>query len=261
MSQHVLITGSRGNIGEKLAAHLSPLGYRLTLVDRLGGDGVLAADLSEYGGWADTFDGVDTVVHLAAIAPPSATWAEAQSANIASTFNVVRAARTHGVQSIVFASTNHVMGGYRFLDGPVTTELPPAPLHPYGISKLFGEEMGRNFVKETGRTFIAMRIGYWQRGENIPGPHMASGSWGQQMWLSNRDGVNGMERAIAAKDAGFAIINHVSNNPGMRWEIESARRLIGYVPQDGHATEVNGAVREMDATEREMWKPHPYWLR
>jgi hypothetical protein len=62
---------------------------------------------------------------------------------------------------------------------------------------------------------------------------MGIGLWGQQMWLSNRDFVQGVRAAILAPDVSFAILNLVSNNPGMRWDMTEAQRILGFSPQDG----------------------------
>jgi len=90
------------------------------------------------------------------------------------------------------------------------------------------ERAGRDWVERTGRSFIAFRIGYCQHAPgNIPGPHMDHGVWGQQMWRVT-DLCQGMERAVMAHDVRFAILNLMSDNPGMRWDIEATRRVIGY---------------------------------
>jgi NAD+ dependent glucose-6-phosphate dehydrogenase len=58
-------------------------------------------------------------------------------------------------------------------------------------------------------------------------------AWLRQMWLSNRDCCQLLERCIAADPAiGFAVVNGMSANAGMRWDIEYTRRLLGYEPQD-----------------------------
>ena len=54
------------------------------------------------------------------------------------------------------------------------------------------------------------------------------------MWLSDRDLCDGFEKAVAAPAAlRFAILNLMSENPGMRWDIETTKRAIGYAPRDG----------------------------
>jgi uronate dehydrogenase len=155
--------------------------------------------------------------------------------NIMGTQHVLRAARESRVRRVIYASSVQVMMGYRFRPEPVlTTDIPPAPLSPYALSKLFGEYLGRAFAEETGISFIAFRIGYFQRGDNVPGPHMGIGTWGQAMWISNRDMGHAMERAIEAEGVPFAVLNLESDNPGMRWDIDHTRKTIGYAPVDGH---------------------------
>jgi hypothetical protein len=111
----------------------------------------------------------------------------------------------------------------------------PYPINPYGVSKLVGERMGHSAHARRGLSVICFRIGYLQRGDNLPGPHMGWGGWGQAMWLSNRDLCQAMERAVLTDGIGFAVLNLMSDNPGMRWDIETTKRMIGYAPQDGAA--------------------------
>jgi uronate dehydrogenase len=229
----LVLTGTRGNLGGKLAAALRPT-YALRCLDLLGGEDCTTADLSTYNdSWARHFEGVQTVLHFAGEPRPTAPWALVHRANIVATANVLRASRMHGVRRVIFASTNQVMAGYRFADGIVTTDMPPTPLNPYAVSKLFCEEAGRAFSSETGISFIAFRIGNIQPGENVPRPGMGIGLWGQQMWLSNRDFVEGIQAAIVAPDVPFAILNLVSNNPGMRWDLTETHRALGFSPKDG----------------------------
>jgi NAD+ dependent glucose-6-phosphate dehydrogenase len=89
---------------------------------------------------------------------------------------------------------------------------------------------------------ICFRIGYPQRGENRPGAHMGWGGWGQAMWLSNRDLCQAMERAVLTERVGFAVLNLMSDNPGMRRDIETTKRVIGYAPLDGVAPDLTEAV-------------------
>lgn len=234
----ILITGATGNLGRKLSAHLKAIGWTLKLLDRdsQGDKSVVAADLAEWNDdWATVFEGVDAVVHLAGNPSPKASWASIQRLNIDLTQNVYEAASRAGVARFVFASSNWVLAGYRDTDGPLTAELDPAPVNAYGASKLFGERMGRSYHERWGMSVICLRIGFCQRGENRPGPQMEMGLWGQAMWLSDRDFCHGVERAVLASDIGFTVVNLMSDNPGMRWDISKTRRLLGYAPQDGAA--------------------------
>jgi uronate dehydrogenase len=81
---------------------------------------------------------------------------------------------------------------------------------------------------------IALRIGWVRPCSNrvgdLPVDHEP---WFRLMWLSTRDLCQLVERCIEA-DAGlrFAVLNGVSANTGTPWDLEAARRLVGYEPVD-----------------------------
>lgn len=247
----VLITGAGGNIGSKLRAHFSTLGWRLRLLDLAACDDpeIHPADLAVWDeSWVAQFRDVDTVVHLAGNPSPRASWQQVERLNIDLTQNVYEAAARGGVRRLVFASSNWVMAGYRPAEGPIGTTAPPWPVNPYGASKLFGERLGRSYHERWGLGVVCLRIGYCQRGANLPGPEMGMGRWGQAMWLSDRDLCHGVERAVLADGVGFAVLNLMSDNPGMRWDISETRRLIGYRPRDGATPVLTAALAETEAT-------------
>jgi NAD+ dependent glucose-6-phosphate dehydrogenase len=120
----------------------------------------------------------------------------------------------------------------------------PAPINPYGASKLFGERVGKIFAERYGVSFIAFRIGVCQRAnDNRHGPWIPFGHWGQQMWVSDRDLCRAFEHAIDDERIGFGVYNLVSNNPSMRWEIDTLRDELGFVPKDGEPMRASFAHR------------------
>lgn len=250
MSRTVVITGAAGSIGRKLSAHMAGLGWTLRRLDIAAADGVASADLLEAdGAWPAMLAGADAVIHLAAHPWPPNSWTEARE-NMDMTANVLRAARERGAQRVVFASSNWVMAGYRFVDVRLTPDLAPLPINPYGAAKLAGERMGRDAAVQ-GLSFIALRIGWNQPTPgNVPGPHMIMGAWGQQMWLSDRDLCHGFERAVLAEGVDFAVLNLESDNPGMRWDLEPTRRVIGYAPRDGWTAVVDEEKAGQEAMAR-----------
>ena len=255
MTPTVLITGARGNIGTKLRAHFTHLGWTLRLLDVEAGTdpAITPADLSTWDDtWADLFHGVDAVIHLAGRPTPLTPWAEAQRFNIDMTMNIYEAAARARARRVIFASSNWVMAGHRHADGPLTTAMDPFPVNAYGVSKLMGERIGRSYAERHGVSSINFRIGYLQTGDNLPGPHMGWGAWGQQMWLSNRDLCHAMERAVLAEDVSFAVLNLMSDNPGMRWDIEQTRRVIGYAPRDGWTATLSDAATDQERMAAEM---------
>jgi NAD+ dependent glucose-6-phosphate dehydrogenase len=257
MSHSLLITGATGSIGTKLRTHFAARDIRLRLLclNPRADPQVTTADLSVYDdAWAATFAGVDTVIHLAGDPYATASWESVQKCNIELTLNVFRAARQHHAKRIVFASSNWVMAGHRFGTERLTTELAPRPINPYGCGKLLCEYAGRQLARESGVSFIALRIGCCQHSPgNIPGPQIEHGLWGQQMWLSDRDLCHGVECAVFAENVPFAVLNLMSNNPGMRWDLEQTRTVIGYAPRDGHVAVSSPVIEEHERLARLKW--------
>lgn len=237
MSKTVVITGATGNIGVKLRRHFESLGWTMRLTDvRNGGDpAILEADLSVWDErWVSLCEGADAVILLAGDPSPAATWASIQRLNLDLPLNVYEAAARQGAKRVIFASSNWTMAGHRFHGGPLPTDRDPYPVNAYGMSKLVAERIGRSFAERWGISSISFRIGYCQRGENRHGSHMGWSDWGQEMWLSDRDLCDAFEKAVTAPaDVRFAVLNLMSDNPGMRWDIETTRRVIGYAPRDG----------------------------
>ncbi len=64
------------------------------------------------------------------------------------------------------------------------------------------------------------------------------------MWLSNRDFGNAVTSAILADAAAWPrpaiVVNAMSNNAGMPWDIAASRDLIGYAPVDDASRELRG---------------------
>lgn len=231
----ILITGASGDIGRKLRAAWVDT-HELILLDRdPGGDPeVVAADLSNPDeGWIEYFQGVDTVVHLEASQDESATWEELEGPNLDVLFHVGHAAAMAGVERFVFAGSVHAIGGYRDLEiSPITVELPPKPDGPFGASKLVGERLGKSLAQMFDITFVGLRLGVVQRGENRP--ETLSDDWARSLWLSNGDLVHLFTRAVEAElDPGdFIVVIGLSNNRGTRWRLTEAAKWLGYVPDD-----------------------------
>jgi nucleoside-diphosphate-sugar epimerase len=250
-SKTVLITGASGNLGSKLRAHLTGR-YALRLLDRdaRGDAEVATADLSRWDSqWVSLFHGADVVLHFAADPRAHVGWTDLIAPNMDALINVFEAAVQARVKRLVFASSNHVMGGYQHEPEPasLSTGSPPRPgtqyvvegqprdSTPYGAAKLFGERLGKCYSEIHGLSVIAVRIGWVRPGDNraadIPPER---GPWFKLMWLSNRDFCQLMDRSIEAElPERFTVVNGMSANAGMRWDIEHTRKLLGYEPQDG----------------------------
>jgi NAD+ dependent glucose-6-phosphate dehydrogenase len=239
----IVITGAAGNMGRKLANHLSSAGgydLRLLDIDDRGDSEILACDLTQYQeSWAQHFSDADAVVHLAADRSASARWNTILPLNVDVLINVYEAARQKSARRIVFASSNWVVAGHRFHKNRISHDTAPEPINPYGAAKLFGERLGKSLSDRCGISVINLRIGYnqWLRG-NRPSSAMELGAWGQMLWLSDRDFLQAAVRAIHVTDVRYATLNVTSMISGSRWDLAETARVLGYVPEDSYRVEM-----------------------
>ena len=178
-----LVTGGAGFIGSNTVDELVRRGHHVTVLDDLstGSESNLAAVRGKIeliiGTITDrpTLDrachGADYVLHLAArTSVPRSVQdpAETNRVNVDGTLDVLLAARDAGVRRVVFASSSSVYGETPTL--PKREDMPPAPISPYGVSKLVGELYGQVFHRVYGIEFVALR--YF----NVFGPRQNPGS-------------------------------------------------------------------------------------
>jgi NAD+ dependent glucose-6-phosphate dehydrogenase len=234
----IVVTGAAGSIGRKLRHAFSGLDIDLDAIDLHPheGAGIEQGDLTIWDAdWRARFEGADAVIHLAGAASPDAPWSQLQTANIDATLHVFEVAARARVPRVVFASSNWVLAGHRFGEAPLQSRSEPLPVNGYGASKLVGERIARFYAEVHGLSTVCLRIGYCQHKEgNRPGPDMAWGLWGQQMWLSDDDLCAGFLRAATHPlvPSSCHVINLVSDNQGMRWDLSEAASAIGYLPKD-----------------------------
>jgi nucleoside-diphosphate-sugar epimerase len=224
------ITGGAGRIATAIRPFLRER-YRLRLADVRGATDLLPteefveADVSDLATAERVCDGAQAVVHLAADPSTAGTWETVRRLNIEATYNVFEAARRHGVNKVVFASTNHVMGFYYLeQDWPIGTDTPIRPDSLYGVSKAFGEALARYYADAFGMSMICIRIG-WFTTRTPNHPQLNS------LWISPRDIAQLIGLALETERR-FGIYNGTSNNPQRHWDLQSARDELGYAPQD-----------------------------
>jgi NAD+ dependent glucose-6-phosphate dehydrogenase len=249
----VLITGAAGNIGTKIRQSLTGR-CELRLLDRdaRGDAEILEVDLSKWSDkLTDAFQDIDVVVHLAANPDDTESWSNLIDPNLDATINTFIAASQNDVARLIFASSNHVMGGYKKWGQMIrlTSKVPPIPgtqyslddeevdSTPYAATKLFGERLGKCFAESSDMQVIAVRIGWVQEGENKPDMMPEEfDKWFKAMWISNSDLCQLIEKCITVelRDQ-FTIINGMSNNSPMIWDLEEAKKAVGYAPEEGIA--------------------------
>lgn len=147
----VLVTGSAGFIGAHAVRYLSDRGMEVRGLDRRSALRSARVDLADPSGVdrAVRRFAPDAIVHLGALATVPGCESDPAGclrANVLATLNVARAASRAGAR-LVFASSAAVYG-----DGapvPTPVETPLAPTNLYGISKLAGERICREYSENT----------------------------------------------------------------------------------------------------------------
>lgn len=239
----VLVTGMSGLIGRAFRKQLEGR-YDLRALNRSAVEGLPChrADIADLGAIETAFAGVETVVHLAAQVgnPP---WESVQRHNVVGTYNVFEAARRAGVKRVVFASSGAAVSGiekdkpysdlaagrYEGLTSwPMLTHL--SPLRPsglYGVSKIWGEALGRQFSDTHEMSVLCVRIGRVHT-EDRP---MAARDF--SVWCSQRDIVRLIERCIEAPEALRYDIFFCTSR--LKWgyrDLEHPRAVLGWEPVD-----------------------------
>lgn len=243
----VLVTGAAGNIGRYFALH-SEGRYDLRLLchdkedtAQLKDKGeIVIADVTKLDDCKKACEGMDVVLHLAANPSPEGTWDSILPLNIGGTYNIFAAAKDKGVRRVIYASSIHAISGYPRGHQVHTTE-PVNPGDLYGVSKCFGEALGRYMAEREGVQCIAVRIGAFQplktaRDRKSIGLIDA--------YVSKRDLNQLLQKAVEAEHLQWAVVQALSDNAFNRMDISDARELLNYQPQDD-LSEMNPALEKL----------------
>lgn len=178
-----LVTGGAGFIGSNIVGELVRRGESVRVVDNLTTGHIenLAAvkqkiqwheaDIRDLENIRPDFEGVDYVIHLAAIPSVPRSIADpltSNAVNIDGILNVLLAARDASAKRLVFAASSAAYGDHPALPRVETQE--PRPLSPYALTKLAGEYYCKIFTRVYGLETVALR--YF----NIFGPRQSPDS-------------------------------------------------------------------------------------
>ena len=268
---NVLMTGVYGRCGTAIIDHLHDRDeYEFTYFNRsdrpddhpYGGYDTIVGNVTDADAIADAAEGQDAIVHLAAYPYTDGSWEDVHDPNVQGMYNTLEAARKNEVESVVFGSTNHVMGMYEIENAPeiyypdhgveIDHTDPVRPDSYYGTTKAFGEDLGRQYVElyEYPKRFYAIRIcsvrmpeydhPYGDAEHQVDDGKIERGSeeYEEQvarmkaMWHSRRDFAHEVECCLQDESVEFGIFSGVSDNDRRWYSLEHARDVLGYEPQD-----------------------------
>ena len=165
-----LVTGGAGFIGGHLVDKLIEQGHEVIVVDNLS-TGIKSninpkatfvdLDISERSNRGElciAMENVDTVFHCAALArvqPSIQNPQKYHKANIDGTFNVLLSARDSKVRRVVYSASSSAYGDQKQM--PLTEDMTTAPISPYALHKLIGEQYCFVFSKCYGLETVSLR--------------------------------------------------------------------------------------------------------
>jgi uronate dehydrogenase len=243
----VLLTGASGNLGRVLARELGQAGWRLRLTDIAPFPDPLApgasfrqADLEDGVALLRQAEGCGAILHFGGTSVEK-PFEAVLGPNLRGLHHVYEAARRERAR-VVFASSNHSIGFHqrpRGNDAKLDADCLFRPDGYYGLSKAYGELMGRLYWDKHGVENVNLRIG-----SCFPEPTDARML---STWLSYADLVRLVRAAATAPRTGHCVVWACSNNPATYWG-EDHRERIGWQPQD-----TAEAYREKVAGKRSAW--------
>jgi nucleoside-diphosphate-sugar epimerase len=165
-----LVTGGAGFIGSALVHRLLEerarvrvaddfsTGFRQNLSETLARIELLEGDLADLAVARRALEGVDYVLHQAAIPSVQRSVEDpinSNRANVTATLNILVAARDAQVKRLVYASSSSVYGDSEVL--PKVETMPENPISPYALSKLAGEKYSIIFHRIYGLPTVCLR--------------------------------------------------------------------------------------------------------
>ena len=183
-----LVTGGAGFIASHLVDKLLTEDYSVVVLDNLSTGreenlshhksnkrlSIVKADVSVFDQILPYFEGIDQVFHLAALADivPSIVNPTAYfRSNVDGTFNVVEAARLHGVKKLVYAASSSCYGIPDTSPTPETAQI--RPQYPYALTKFLGEQLVLHWGNVYKLPVVSLRL------FNVYGPRSrTSGTYG-----------------------------------------------------------------------------------
>jgi nucleoside-diphosphate-sugar epimerase len=212
MAQRICVTGAAGQAGRAVVAELLEHGYDVTPTDIVVSaanrdNGMIRADLTDYGQAVEVLSDVDAVVHLANIpAPGLSTPAVTFNTNMTMNFNVFQAAATGKLDRVVWASSETTLGlpfdvPPRY--APVDEDHYPVPTSTYALSKVASETIAGHIAQWSGIGFVGLRFSnimepdwYQEFPSYWPDPHARK--WNLWGYIDERDVAASCRLALQA---------------------------------------------------------------
>ncbi len=250
----VLLTGASGALGRMLTKGLGEAGWTLRLTDIVPfpdplpqGASFTRADLVDGMAILRLAEGCGTILHFGGVSVER-PFSEVLGPNIQGLYHVYEAARRERAR-VVFASSNHTIGFHERSE-KLDQDCQFRPDGYYGLSKAYGELMGRLYWDKHGVENVNLRIG-GSRPKVDNARTLA-------IWLSYADLLRLVTRATLAPSVGTLVIWGASNNARGFWG-RDGRAVIGWQPQDSADPFISEQARNVSGNPvEERYQGGPY---
>ena len=252
-AQRVLVTGSTGAIGQPVCQRLQSRGHSVRGFARHPTPGLedfIVGDLNDRDAVFEAARGMDTIIHLGAF-PNAADFIDVLlNPNVIGLHYVCEAAREFGVKRLVLSSSVQAVSGHGFPDRTITVADGPAPVNHYALTKVWAEAAGDMLARCHKISVITVRIGWLPRNLS-EARNLAESRIGPDVYFSHEDAARFYERCVESDDpkAGESVILFGTSIPTSleRLELEPARKIIGYVPQNKWPDGLPYSVENLDS--------------
>lgn len=188
----ILMTGATGFIGQAVFLNLradsdfQKIAVSVRDKERHWPSGILpfvTGDLTAHTDWSSALEDVSVVLHCAARVhvmadKSSSPIDEYRKTNVEGTLNLARQAGATGVRRFVFISSIKVNGEGTKTGDSFSADNSPAPLDPYGVSKMEAEQGLREIAAKTGMEVVIIRPPL------VYGPGVKANFQAMMRWLS-----------------------------------------------------------------------------
>ena len=227
----VLVTGSAGSVGRPVCRELARRGHEVRGLDRVPTPDVpdaIVGDIADPEPVHAAMRGVQAVVHLAA-EPNDTEFSRLVGPNVVGLYNVMNAAREERVRRAVLASSVQVH--WNRPPGSLPARVDEAsPGNHYALTKLWAEDLGAMYARRFEMSVIAVRLSWLVRNPDEARRFVAIDR--KELFFSHRDAGRFFALAVETPGIDYAVVYASSIDGAKAYDLEPARRLLGYEPED-----------------------------
>jgi nucleoside-diphosphate-sugar epimerase len=273
------VTGATGQLGQEVVRQLKDRGCLVTALDLRETDApverVVVGNASDAEVVRDAVDGIDGIIHLAALRTPTlGTPEQVFCGNTSATFNVLEQGAQAGVRQAVIASSYSILGlpyatrvrHPAYL--PIDEHTPGQVEDPYGLSKQVDELIAAMMWWRHGLSVVALRFpflggideGLLERADRITKNPASAAS---ELWtyLETRDAAAACVAGLTQPDPGFHAIAVAA--PTTLAPYPTTQLLDAYHPNVPRRTVFEGRTAPVDLRKARSllgWSPEYVWI-